>query len=385
MGILEQINRSFGAWYVSIFGRDEDVRPRDIFELIRQTMEDHRKEGFDNRVYVPNHYLVEISPKDDEERDYLLSFLDNTELKSTIQRYCRQHQYYVRGELEVAIRELTEEEKEEGNPPRLRVRCRYGKQLKTTQSEEDPHTVLAVSSEGSEESHTVFSIFPASIEVNLAGKAPYLFPLKRAITKIGRSQRADNDLVLEGNAQASKQHARIDRTPEGGFLLQDSGSTNGTFVNGKRVNSVLLQPGDEIRIGSALLKFQCEIANNRLPVSPGGVFGGAAADLNEIPVESKPDLSRIQILNSEGVVSDEYRIASETLIGRGITNDIVLADRSVSVKHARIIRKSGQFLLEALDPDSLPILNDREAPFESSEPLKSGDMIRIGSFTLRFV
>jgi pSer/pThr/pTyr-binding forkhead associated (FHA) protein len=52
--------------------------------------------------------------------------------------------------------------------------------------------------------------------------------------------------------QVSSRHCRI--VPrEGGYLLQDLGSTNGTTVDGKTVREVLLEPGAEIIIGSSRL------------------------------------------------------------------------------------------------------------------------------------
>ncbi len=42
-----------------------------------------------------------------------------------------------------------------------------------------------------------------------------------------------------------------------GHELIDLGSTNGTFVNGRRLSSVLLKPGDRVPIGPYKLVYQC--------------------------------------------------------------------------------------------------------------------------------
>jgi diguanylate cyclase (GGDEF)-like protein len=52
----------------------------------------------------------------------------------------------------------------------------------------------------------------------------------------------------------SRRHAAIQRT-EHGFLLVDLNSTNGTFVNGQRVSTHALQAGDQIHVGSHILKY----------------------------------------------------------------------------------------------------------------------------------
>ena len=63
-------------------------------------------------------------------------------------------------------------------------------------------------------------------------------------------------LVLD-NPGVSRHHLRIDTDPTGKiFILEDLGSLNGTFVNGKQVGACLLQAGDEVSIGQFLMKFQ---------------------------------------------------------------------------------------------------------------------------------
>lgn len=56
--------------------------------------------------------------------------------------------------------------------------------------------------------------------------------------------------------RASRAHARVDPVP-GGFVVQDLGSSNGTWLNGERlVDPRPLAPGDRIQIGSTVLVFQ---------------------------------------------------------------------------------------------------------------------------------
>ena len=66
---------------------------------------------------------------------------------------------------------------------------------------------------------------------------------------IGR--RSDCGLVLEG-PDVSKNHARVVEAEEG-YILEDLGSANGTFLNGRRIERARIEPGDEIRIGRTRL------------------------------------------------------------------------------------------------------------------------------------
>jgi pSer/pThr/pTyr-binding forkhead associated (FHA) protein len=83
----------------------------------------------------------------------------------------------------------------------------------------------------------------------LRGRA---FELCDRVNTIGRSR--ENTLPLP-DPHISRFHARID-LEEHGFVLVDLGSTNGTFVRGRRVTRHPLEPGDRLQLGSTLLEFQ---------------------------------------------------------------------------------------------------------------------------------
>lgn len=72
------------------------------------------------------------------------------------------------------------------------------------------------------------------------------FDLTQEVITLGRD--VTNELVV-AEAEVSRQHARVSRTP-GGFVLEDLGSTNGTFVNGERlVAPRVLNAGDLMGLG----------------------------------------------------------------------------------------------------------------------------------------
>ena len=66
---------------------------------------------------------------------------------------------------------------------------------------------------------------------------------------IGRS--SGNELRIP-DTRLSRRHARIERD-ELGFLLRDLQSSNGTWLNRRRVESDRLLQGDEIRVGGAII------------------------------------------------------------------------------------------------------------------------------------
>lgn len=82
--------------------------------------------------------------------------------------------------------------------------------------------------------------------VKAGAAAGQVFELSQDVAIIGRSQQCD--LVI-AELELSRQHARFVRQGDD-YLLEDLGSTNGTFLNGMRLTMPQrLQPGDEIRLG----------------------------------------------------------------------------------------------------------------------------------------
>ncbi len=64
--------------------------------------------------------------------------------------------------------------------------------------------------------------------------------------RIGKAD--DNDYVVD-DPHVSRHHARITRVEDGGLLLEDLGSTNGTFVNDVQIMRKYVLPTDRIRLG----------------------------------------------------------------------------------------------------------------------------------------
>lgn len=72
-----------------------------------------------------------------------------------------------------------------------------------------------------------------------------------ARTTLGRHP---NNTLRLADREVSKEHASIEQVG-GGFLLRDLNSSNGTFVNGRKVRELRLRDGDEIALGNSRLIF----------------------------------------------------------------------------------------------------------------------------------
>jgi pSer/pThr/pTyr-binding forkhead associated (FHA) protein len=80
------------------------------------------------------------------------------------------------------------------------------------------------------------------------------FAIQDGATSIGRS--SASDIVLRSDDYASGSHAQLTR--HGGLLyVEDLGSTNGTFVNGRKtVGATPLRHGDTVRVGSTTFRYE---------------------------------------------------------------------------------------------------------------------------------
>jgi len=65
------------------------------------------------------------------------------------------------------------------------------------------------------------------------------------------------DFLLPDDAALSTRHAQITQQ-RGAYVLEDLGSTNGTFVNGERITKTVLRDGDLLRLGNTQLKFRLD-------------------------------------------------------------------------------------------------------------------------------
>jgi hypothetical protein len=93
--------------------------------------------------------------------------------------------------------------------------------------------------------------------------------------QIGRSAAAEGR--LGDDPEISRQHARITRNPQGQLVVEDVGSTNGTYVNGQRISGpTTLNPGDTLQMGRSTLSVE------------GGAAGGQATAIGAVPAGFPP-------------------------------------------------------------------------------------------------
>jgi ABC-type multidrug transport system ATPase subunit len=160
---------------------------------------------------------------------------------------------------------------------------------------------------------------------------------------IGRAAGCD---LLVNDPSISTRHCRLTATPQG-FVLEDLGSTNGTYVNGVRVvRPTLVQRHDRITLGP-----QCNM--------PWPVWASAPPPLPGRPAQAPP-------------------AAQVVRIGRAADNDVVLDHPSVSANHARVIIQDGRLIVEDLGSTN-GVAVGRAQNRVSRAAISAGDMIYFGA------
>ncbi len=74
-------------------------------------------------------------------------------------------------------------------------------------------------------------------------------PLKSGMNIIGRENTCD---ILVFEPHISRKHASVDVVGDGTITVIDLGSTNGILVNGERVPSAILHPGESFTLGKTV-------------------------------------------------------------------------------------------------------------------------------------
>ncbi len=193
---------------------------------------------------------------------------------------------------------------------------------------------------------------------------------------IGRSQKCH---VVVHDQKASREHCEV-RKRDGGFLLVDLKSRNGTSVNGASVSEWALVAGDRIEIGIAYIRFDPVVAP-----APEGPAAPAPPPLPP-PKPTSPPKDRAYLLFTEGEKKGEWFVLDvlSATIGRGKSNAVSFNDEKLSASHAELVLdvRSGRFHLLDLRSTNGTRVNGQKT---SDAELASGASIELGAQRIMFV
>jgi hypothetical protein len=235
-----------------VFSRafSSQVQPVEIARKLAKEMDAHRTASV-SQVYVPNQYTVFLSAQDHERLEGYERSLEQ-ELSGYLLEHARRRDYALLTRPEVSLE--TDERLRLGEfgiqtrlvkpPPRQGEEPVQG---------EEGHTMVYSAPKQQKKSRQPGARLVETRAIVSLDDRRYVLEGPTAI--LGRSRECD---CIIRDPNISRQHAELRRGPTGDWQIVDLDSTNGVKVNGRRVESSRLSPGDEVTLGTTRFVFDIE-------------------------------------------------------------------------------------------------------------------------------
>jgi hypothetical protein len=201
--------------------------------------------------------------------------------------------------------------------------------------------------------------------------------LTKPRTTMGR--RPYNDIVID-NLAVSGEHAALHLIGQSAEI-EDLGSTNGTYINGKPVKRQGLRSGDTVEIGKYKIRYMQEADEGgfekTMIFKPGMIpplgtpSGPAALGSSSAPVPLTP-------------INAVIRVLSGAATGREVSlQKVVTTIGKPGVAVASITKRHREFVLAHVEGPEMPRLNGIMIG-GSPVPLKSGDKLELAGTAMQF-
>ena len=181
-------------------------------------------------------------------------------------------------------------------------------------------------------------------------------------------------LKLEG-ANVSKRHAAI-YTLGNDDIVEDLGSTNGTYVNAKAVKRQELRNGDTVEVGKYKIRFLQDAEGQNFEktmIFKPGMVPPVAASARPAPAAPAP-----------APISAVIRVMSGAAAGREVSlQKVVTTIGKPGVAVASITKRHQGFVLAHVEGPEMPLLNGA-AIGASPVPLKHGDRLELAGTEMQF-
>ncbi len=218
-------------------------------------------------------------------------------------------------------------------------------------------------------------------------------PLDKPQVTIGRKM--DNDVVID-NLAVSGHHARIVEE-NGTYFVEDTGSTNGTFLNETKIEKRRLQSGDQIRVGKHVLIYEDETATTKRKPAPVAVPDGDKTVLAPPPQTGEQTLRPpgepkdvlpggkmgVLLVVAGQTDKNEYKLPARVSIIGSQEAAVVKLTGWFAPKVAAIISRSETAYVISLSEEGKKVLVNGAA-VQGRSDLKDGDLIEVANVKMYF-
>ena len=215
-------------------------------------------------------------------------------------------------------------------------------------------------------------------------------PVSKPITTIGRS--TGNDIPID-NLSVSSFHAKIVQN-SGVFVIEDLKSTNGTFVNNRRISQCQLNNNDQIVIGKHTLVFSVITGDDEskaddntthkaiLGTREKTVMFDARLLNSQQPRPKTPLLGGFKVVTGQ-TEKKEYLLAEPvSSIGKAANCEIRLSGFFTPAVAAEIIRNQDEYSIKPTSFFCKPLVNGSK--IKEPRRLVPGDIVTVCSLKMKF-
>ena len=428
----------FQQWVNRSPGR---LRPQMFVRQVCQALERRKRQGVDGRWYVANAITLRVAVHSTADHEHVHEFMDANDIAETIATWMKQRNYRTRGPLHVVVEEIsyavpgdepieihvrfeanltdadsvmqeTDERKTVGQAtivpitgsvvdvraaealqPAPLVAQRsltsdtpaesssYAPDLQVPELQTPNTSSAHVVAERvvphpdarrsypypdlDEEMRTVPAVpqAVAAVRVTTPDGQSNEYSIGSTGLRIGRSRTAGNDLVI-ADPMVSKRHAEM-RVSDNKLVMVDLQSTNGTRLAGAPIPPGIAWPiseADVFLLGNTEVMVVKIQASKLVPAVDNYAIQSVARALSLTTADGQP-----------------HAIGSDMVIGRAISDDIVVTGVGVSPQHARLRIRHDVITIEDLDAPAGTFVNSERIPARHPVVIRAGDTVALGS------
>ena len=428
----------FQQWVNRSPGR---LRPQMFVRQVCQALERRKRQGVDGRWYVANAITLRVAVHSTADHEHVHEFMDANDIAETIATWMKQRNYRTRGPLHVVVEEIsyavpgdepieihvrfeanltdadsvmqeTDERKTVGQATIVPITgsvvdvraaealqpapvvaqrsltsdtpaesSSYAPELQVPELNTPNTTSTHVVADRvvphpdarrsypypdlDEEMRTVPAVpqAVAAVRVTTPDGQSNEYSIGTTGLRIGRSRTAGNDLVI-ADPMVSKRHAEM-RVSDNKLVMVDLQSTNGTRLAGAPIPPGIAWPiseADVFLLGNTEVMVVKIQASKLVPAVDNYAIQSVARALSLTTADGQP-----------------HAIGSDMVIGRAISDDIVVTGVGVSPQHARLRIRHDVITIEDLDAPAGTFVNSERIPARHPVVIRAGDTVALGS------